>query len=153
MRKSKVELKKRVTRLETIPYGNCIICDCCRKVIYDSSNKDDVCSKDISYWEVKTGHHDYGNDSVIDNENFDICSPECLHKVLGQYTRNIEGHSTYYIKIKQKVHYASRNFDDVSRYENDNFTERELIGKFNDKCDHNNVISVEDYSDTTDASK
>ena len=49
----------------------------------------DICKKDIDtdkgYWELTTGHHDWGNDSVDSIEYFDICSEDCLRKKFDEY--------------------------------------------------------------------
>lgn len=49
----------------------------------------DVCGNNISvnclYYEVRTGHRDWGNDSIDSIENKDICSDECLQKEFNIY--------------------------------------------------------------------
>ena len=74
---------------------NKITCDICGKVIADANHED-------YFYEVVTGHHDWGNDSVDSVKQFDICSDECLAKVFKDYiednnsvTKYIEARVTY----------------------------------------------------------
>ena len=52
-------------------------CDVCNGVIDDNNG----------YWELTTGHHDWGNDSGDSIENFDICSETCLREKFDEYVR------------------------------------------------------------------
>jgi len=71
-------------------------CDVCRKEHKDMAKK---------YWKVTTQHHDWGNDSCESIETFDVCSKECLHKLLDEYVRNCDGSYTQEFSIEQE-----RNF-------------------------------------------
>lgn len=53
---------------------HCDVCDC----VIDENN---------GYWELITGHHDWGNDSVDSIEHFDICSEVCLRAKFDDYVR------------------------------------------------------------------
>ena len=61
----------------------------------------DICKKEIhktAHYEVTTGHHDWGNDSIESINNSDICSDDCLKVVFGVY---LEGTSdSKYINIE-----------------------------------------------------
>ena len=52
------------------------------QVLIKSTRYCDVCGNkiddDMNYWDLQTGHNDWGNDSVDSIENFDICSERCL---------------------------------------------------------------------------
>jgi len=57
----------------------------------------DVCDGIIEnngYWELTTGHHDWGNDSCESIEHFDICSKACLRKKFDEYVKE-SGDSDY----------------------------------------------------------
>ena len=47
----------------------------------------DVCGKEITgpFWEVTTGHYDWGNDSTDSIEDKDCCSVECLSELFDEY--------------------------------------------------------------------
>ena len=53
-------------------------CDVCNGIIDDKGG----------YWEVTTGHHDWGNDSMDSIENFDVCSEVCLREIFDKYIRD-----------------------------------------------------------------
>ncbi len=57
----------------------------------------DECGKEISetYYEVVTGHYDWGNDSVDSVDSEDICCLECLEKNQKKYFEIANG-SEYY---------------------------------------------------------
>ena len=62
------------------------------KVCVNETMHCDVCDSVIdhehgSYWEVTTGHHDWGNDSCESIEYFDICSEACLKKKFDEYIK------------------------------------------------------------------
>lgn len=66
-----------------------VVCDTCKKEI--EANK--------FYYQVTTGHNDWGNDSLESIENKDICSDECLTEEFKKY---IELESdTKYIEINK----------------------------------------------------
>jgi hypothetical protein len=139
--KSNSEIKKKVTRVETLKCGERILCDCCGKVIFDENVKGNP-HEDVPYWKVETGHYDYGDESYEDDQFLDICSPECLRKTMEEYIKNCSNyHRTYRFNVEQDFRFLS-NAAKV-----DNFTEEELIEKFNHNDTRNNVISVEDYVD------
>lgn len=77
------------------------------KILIKETMYCDVCSEVINkqgqHWEVTTGHHDWGNDSVDSIENFDICSPSCLREKLNEYILR-SGHNDYnseYFEVKR----------------------------------------------------
>ncbi|MBU3186520.1 hypothetical protein [Clostridium estertheticum] len=63
----------------------------------------DLCKQEIPtdsyYYEVITGHNDWGHDSVDSIEKFDICSDECLKKKFNEYLE--ESSKTKYIEIEK----------------------------------------------------
>lgn len=73
-------------------------CDICRRYC-------DICSKEITghFWDVITGHNDWGNDSYESIESFDVCSVECLGKVFDNYCKKSDSpYTTRYIEIEHK---------------------------------------------------
>ena len=74
----------------------------------------DKCANKIegSYYEVTTGHHDWGNDSCDSVRCYDIC-PDCIQEFTENYLKNNIG--TEYIEIERQraVHHLSyyREYD------------------------------------------
>lgn len=77
-----VEEVKTIT--QTVEVGKKIICDCCEKVIAERT-KESTSSVAAEYFEVVTGHYDWGNDSCESRERKDYCSVECLQKAFDKY--------------------------------------------------------------------
>ena len=69
-------------------------CDICNSVIDD----------DNAYWELITGHHDWGNDSVDSIKQFDICSETCLRKKFDEYVKESgeDDYNTMYFEVERK---------------------------------------------------
>jgi hypothetical protein len=67
----------------------------------------DVCGNEMNknkrHWELTTGHHDWGNDSVESIEDFDICSEECLRKKFDEYVKEsgASDYNTMYFKVEK----------------------------------------------------
>lgn len=62
----------------------------------------DVCKKEINnnYWEVVTGHNDWGRDSVDSIENYEVCSTECLDELFREYKeRSNKRYNTEYFEV------------------------------------------------------
>jgi len=79
--------KKEVTVVKNIEIG--ISCDVCGGKI----------DKDFFY-QITTGHEDWGNDSVESIEERDVCSDECLRAELEAYLE--EKHLTKYFEIERQ---------------------------------------------------
>ena len=62
---------------EAVLVEETMYCDVCNKVIQD---------KDV-YWEVTTGHNDWGNDNIDSMECFDVCSETCLTNKFSEYIK------------------------------------------------------------------
>lgn len=78
---------------EKVLVGKTLYCDICKKEI----------KKGREYWEVTTGHHDWGNDSFESIEDFDVCSDVCLMMKFGEYIdRSKDGYNTEYIEVKRE---------------------------------------------------
>lgn len=70
-----------------------LICDCCGKEIEQHSY----------YWNVCTGHYDWGNDSVDSVKHYDLCSNECFKKEVDSFLE--EGHSTPYVNAETEFYF------------------------------------------------
>lgn len=85
----------------------------------------DSCNKKIrkQYYEVTTGHHDWGRDSIDSVEHNEICE-SCINKFVAEYLKeNKECYSNYIDIEKESFDYIS--LGDYDRYkdrlvENDN---------------------------------
>lgn len=68
-------------------------CDVCDGVIQDTKD---------AYWELTTGHNDWGNDSIDSIEHFDICSEACLREKFDEYVRESgSGYNSMYFEVKR----------------------------------------------------
>lgn len=81
--KKEYEVKTH-TVTEKVCVKETMYCDVCNRVI----------DNDADYWELTTGHHDWGRDSIDSIENFDICSEACLREKFDEYVR--ESSSSWY---------------------------------------------------------
>ena len=91
------EVKEVVTAKVRMLEG--ILCDKCGKVI----PADRYATPMNRYYEVTTGHNDWGNDSFESREYHDIC-PECIGKFVADYFCDPKrGHNdTLYIEVQTK---------------------------------------------------
>lgn len=90
---------REVTEVKEKVIGFVKTCDVCGKVIYDT--REDVPmlgAHGQHWWELTTGHCDWGNDSIDSIEDFDLCSPDCLRHKLEEYIKdsNHEINSCYF---------------------------------------------------------
>lgn len=78
-------------------------CDVCGRIIEPPSkeNQYDWINFKYKYYEVTTGHHDWGNDSCESIEQYDICT-DCIGKFITKYLDNKEGNRSGYIEIQTK---------------------------------------------------
>lgn len=79
--------------IEKVCVGETMTCDVCKKEILKGSG----------YWNVTTGHNDWGRDSIDSIEHFDICSEICLMSKFSDYLDESGGddYNTEYIKIER----------------------------------------------------
>lgn len=91
-------IEKEVTVTEKRIIGKQIYCDSCKKLIIDTVN--DQPRHRVQYWEVTTGHYDWGNDSCDSVEEHQYCSKECITEALKQYLEETEcAFNTKYFEI------------------------------------------------------
>ena len=86
---------KLVTTTEQRPATETCTCDICNKLIFRRSiiDSEDMPknTRQVAYWEVTTGHNDWGRDSDDSVRNYDICSIECLQKLFDKYGEESRG--------------------------------------------------------------
>ena len=80
-----VEARKIVKNSKVIPIS--IKCDICDGLIADKDHENE-------YYQLMTGHNDWGNDSIDSIKHEDICSDECLKKRFDKYLRE-EAYGSY----------------------------------------------------------
>lgn len=78
------EVREVVKTNETVVVAEVRKCDVCGKIIFDSREQLSFFER-RPYWDITTGHHDWGNDSVDSIKNKDVCSKKCLQKVFDEY--------------------------------------------------------------------
>lgn len=103
------EIKKTVTYTDEITLYSKRVCDKCGKVLeYRYNHKELVnISKEhmkVEYYEVTTGHHDWGNDSIDSVEYHDYC-PTCVLQAIDEYYETTNGEiNTNYIEINHECY-------------------------------------------------
>ena len=91
-----------VTVTESRKVGEVCRCDVCKRVIYDLDSTAKGLYRDfVGYWELITGHNDWGNDSCESREHFDLCSEECVKVKLIEYLERSNGvYNTEYFELE-----------------------------------------------------
>lgn len=84
-----------------------IECDICNKVIPVRGNTDNR-----RYFEITTGHSDWGNDSIESMETVDVC-PDCVTKYIEDYLRDCS--NTAYLNLRVEIAYPSNQSVTVDR--------------------------------------
>lgn len=98
-----------IKKIEKMPATETCTCNVCGQLIYRRSlqESDELPKNDelYSFWDVTTGHNDWGNDSPESIEQYEVCSPTCLQELFdiyksesNEYQRNskyIYVHHTY----------------------------------------------------------
>lgn len=103
------EIKKTVTYTDEITLYTKRVCDKCGKLLeyrYNPLVKGLVnISKEhmkVEYYEVTTGHHDWGNDSIDSVEHHDYC-PTCVLQAMDEYYERTNGkNNTQYLEINHE---------------------------------------------------
>jgi hypothetical protein len=80
-------------------------CDVCGRIIEPPSKANRYDWMNYKYYEVTTGHHDWGNDSCESIEQHDICT-DCIGKFVTEYLGSKEANRSGYIEIQtEHVYY------------------------------------------------
>ena len=95
---------KEAMVLQKTEYMKYCYCDRCKKMIWkrkcDGKFWEVRDKVSVRWYEVTTGHHDWGNDSCESIEHKTIC-PNCLTETYANYVeRANNGKNTEYIEIK-----------------------------------------------------
>ena len=112
----KIQYKSTMVE-QKVPYITELCCDKCKKVIRRSisDNFKDIRKVDFSnsveWYEVMTGHHDWGNDSIDSIKNQDICT-DCIDDVLAEFKDRASGDTTEYINIDHCWNYNHELMED-----------------------------------------
>jgi hypothetical protein len=73
-----------------------IKCDICNQTIVNKSMKPRY------YYTVRTGHYEWGNDSIDSIEHKDICSDFCLQKAFVEYLDEVKSSPSAYFDIERE---------------------------------------------------
>jgi len=81
------------------------ICDICGKE-FNYESKFGRGDKIASYYHIRTGHYDWGNDSCESIEGRDACCDECLSRFTQEWLKNkdVIRSDTAYIEINKNIH-------------------------------------------------
>lgn len=85
-------------------------CDICHKTI--PVKKRNYTDRSGRYFEITTGHNDWGNDSIESIETRDVCD-ECAPQFIYEYLDGIAYSNTAYMKVKNKIVCGYRESDIV----------------------------------------
>ena len=85
-----------------------------RMVVTDHRLYCDVCNKEIPdkswYYDIVTGHHDWGRDSIDSVNSFDACSEKCVKEKVDFYFDELvgKGCNTAYLTIDREFYNKKR---------------------------------------------
>lgn len=93
---------REVKSLEKVNVG--IKCDNCERMYSLIPIKDciRIRDKEKKFYHVRTGHHDWGNDSIDSVEYYDFCCYKCLHSFFEMYFLRNDS-ETAYMDIETEV--------------------------------------------------
>lgn len=96
--------------IQKIKIGETLICDRCKSVIYKHTISDKPYGNNrtfVDWFNVTTGHDDWGNDSVESREYKSIC-PDCFSAECADYFKKSHDtkykENTEYIEIEHRWH-------------------------------------------------
>ncbi len=99
----KIQYKSAIIE-QKVPYITEVYCDKCgkliRQIVHDEFKdiREIKYSKRIEWYEVTTGHHDWGNDSIDSIENLVICT-NCIDDIFTEFKERASDNTTEYIDI------------------------------------------------------
>ena len=101
--KLKGEKKEVVVRIAYKLAG--VKCDVCGHIIEPPPVPYEWMEDEYKYYDVTTGHNDWGNDSCDSVKHHDIC-PNCINKFVAGYLGNDNAYLSAYIEIEtEHVYY------------------------------------------------
>ena len=92
--------KVSVERIRKVEVG--VICDRCGKEIIAKDHPDRSDWSTQKYFNVTTGHDDWGRDSYDSRRNLDICQ-DCILNFVSDYLKDTKSSRTAYIEIKSDI--------------------------------------------------
>ena len=103
------KITKQVVKEVTEVVSEVIVCDVCSKEL--NYNILIGTSKVASYYEITTGHRDWGNDSWESRKNRQVCCDECLSRFTQEWLKDpdVIGSNTAYIEIEKDRHWLTEN--------------------------------------------
>lgn len=101
LKKTTKKVIKEVEELESAV----IVCDICGKELQYTQTA--FVSPVAVYYEITTGHHDWGSESCESIEHKDACCDECLSRFTQEWLQNAEviESNTAYIDIRKTRHW------------------------------------------------
>jgi hypothetical protein len=90
------------------------ICDICGKEFnYKPRGKEKI----ASYYHIRTGHYDWGNDSCESVENRDACCDECLSRFTQEWLKDADviDSDSAYIEIHKDLHVLEETDNEVRK--------------------------------------
>lgn len=104
------EIFEKKPAIQKIKIGETLICDRCKSVIYKHTISDKPYGNNrtfVDWFNVTTGHDDWGNDSVESREYKSICS-DCFSAACADYFKKSHNtkykENTEYIEIEHRWH-------------------------------------------------
>ena len=92
---------KKEMREVTVCVEGELTCDNCKKII-------DITKQDGTYYNICSGHNDWGNDSPDSVEDLDACCDECLNALVNKWLEKWKGYPTAYIDVERRCISALR---------------------------------------------
>ena len=100
------EKKETVMLPQSTVIDKTCICDVCKKIVWKKNLLPDAkhnYSNNVGYYDITTGHHDWGNDSVDSIEHHQVCE-KCLKSFVAGYFDEANG--TEYMDIQRNWLYS-----------------------------------------------
>ena len=88
-----------------------VVCDKCGKEIVAKKRPDNLDWSTQKYFNVTTGHNDWGNDSYESVKHFDICQ-ECILDFVSNYLKSSKRSTSAYIEIDSGFSYPNVEWEE-----------------------------------------
>lgn len=103
--------KVLVERIKKVEVG--VICDRCGKEIIAKDRPDRSDWGTQKYFNVTTGHDDWGGDSWESRRNLDICQ-DCILDFVSDYLKDTKSSMTAYIEINSDISYPRSEWEELT---------------------------------------
>ena len=104
--KAEKVLVERIKKVQTS-----VVCDKCGKEIVAKKRPDNWDWSTQKYFNVTTGHNDWGNDSYESVKHFDICQ-ECILDFVSNYLKSSKRSTSAYIEIDSGFSYPNVEWEE-----------------------------------------